>query len=67
MKRLIKVSERICRKSYECADCKKEIPSTAFVKAYTYKDDEDNYSTMKICENCEKYYRRKDPEFKDKA
>jgi hypothetical protein len=47
------------RKDFECSDCEKKLPGGAYAKNYVFKKD-DKYITKKICEDCEKYYRRKD-------
>lgn len=56
---LIKKQETICRKPFNCDDCGEQWPSGAYVKKFVFKKD-DNYLTKKVCEDCEKYYRRKD-------
>ena len=61
---LVSKKETQARKHYNCDDCKKEYPAGAFVKRFTFKK-EDKYSTKKICENCEKYYRRSDYRYEE--
>lgn len=62
---LNKKKETIARVSYKCNDCDKTWPVGAYVKRFTFKNTEGTYSTRKICEECEKYYRRKDLEYKE--
>ena len=57
---LVSKKEVQCRKDYQCADCETHMPVGAYVKNYTYKKDTE-YKVKKICEECEKYYRRADP------
>lgn len=56
---LVSKKETIARKPYSCNDCEKEWPAGAYVKRFTFKN-QDKYLTKKICEKCEKYYRRED-------
>lgn len=59
---LVSKKETQARKPYKCDDCEKEFPAGAFVKRFTFKN-EDKYATKKICENCEKYYKRRDLQY----
>lgn len=56
---LVSKKERIARKPFNCADCKKEFPVGAYAKNFVFKN-EDKFETKKICEDCEKYYKRED-------
>lgn len=56
--------EVIARVAYNCNECKKEQPVGAYSKRYTFERD-GKYSVKRICEDCEKYYRRTDYKHED--
>ena len=51
------------RKDHKCSDCEQVTPAGGQMLTFTYKEGE-LFSTKKICLDCEKYYRVKDPEMK---
>lgn len=56
---LINKKEIVTRKASKCDDCENDILPGSYAKRFTFKKDED-YKVKRICEDCEKYYRKKD-------
>lgn len=56
---LIKRKDVVCRKIFVCCDCEIEHPPGTQSTDFIFTKD-GKFSTKKVCEDCEKYYKRKD-------
>lgn len=57
---LVSKKNVVSRKDFKCHDCEKDWPAGAEAKNFLFKNEQNEYLTKKICEDCEKYYLRKD-------